>query len=111
MLNVYRCGWALWLLLVPGRPSRSRMERRLARVLATRHLAQAALLRSRPNLTALTVGAAVDLLHAATMGALAAVCPRSRRLALSSLAGSLLLAAGASVVRRNAVSQAPRATT
>lgn len=111
MLNVSRCGWALWLLLVPGRSSPSQMERRLARALAARHLAQAALLRSSPGVPALTVGAGVDLLHASTMGALAAVSPCCRRLALSSLASSLLLAAGASVIRRNAVTQAPRAMT
>jgi hypothetical protein len=86
------------------------VERKLARALAARHFAQAELLRRHPGLTALTIGAGVDLLHASTMGALAAGRPRCRRLALGSLASSLLLASGALVIWRNAVCRGPRAT-
>jgi len=110
VLNVARCGWAV-MLLVRGRPERSRVDcrsrgqRTFARTLAVRHFAQAALLHRDHSPRALTAGAGVDLLHATTVGALAVVRPAWRRLALSSVASSLLLALGALALSRNAVSQ------
>jgi hypothetical protein len=77
---------------VPGRP-----ERRVARVLGARHLAQALLTAAAPRPEVFALGAQVDALHAASMLALAAVDGRARRAALTdALAEAVFAAAGLS---------------
>jgi hypothetical protein len=70
------------LLRGVGGPS-DRSTRVVARVLGARHLAQAVALR-RHDRTAVGVGAATDVLHSASMLALASVSRPHRRVALAS---------------------------
>jgi hypothetical protein len=73
-----------------------RRARRAAQLLGARHLVQAAVTALAPAPGVLAVGAGVDSLHAASMLALAAVSPGTRRAALTdALAEALFAAAGA----------------
>jgi len=106
---VVRAGYGGALLTVPGpvirlataRPAAPR-ARAVARVLGARHLLQAALTTaaasSRPSLE---IGAAIDLVHAASMAALTPLADRQvRRLSLSdALIESAFAAAGVSAAR------------
>lgn len=68
--------------LASGQPGDSR-ARAVARLLGARHLAQAALTAARPSREILVLGAEVDLLHAASMLALAMEDAPRRRLGLT----------------------------
>lgn len=87
-----------WNPLAPG--IEPRLMQRLARVLAGRQLAQGALTIGAPRPNTLGLGAAVDLLHAASMVALAAVVPAARRPAAASAIVAALAAARARQLRR-----------
>jgi hypothetical protein len=81
-----RAGYGAALLCAPGpliglctgRPPGPR-ARRVARVLGARHVVQAAITAANPGPTVITLGALTDLLHAASMFALAAVDQTPRR--------------------------------
>jgi hypothetical protein len=85
------------LLLAPGGVLRrigdpaGRGTRVAARILGARHLAQATLMQLRPDRTAVTLGAATDSLHCASMLAAALLSRRHRRVALAAglVAGAL----------------------
>jgi hypothetical protein len=105
LLQVARAGYGGALLIVPGpvirvaagRPAGPR-ARAVARVLGARHLLQAALtVAAAPDGPALGVGVAIDLVHAASMTALALADRQVRRLTLSdALIETTFAAAGAS---------------
>ncbi|SDS69710.1 hypothetical protein SAMN04488570_2471 [Nocardioides scoriae] len=67
--------------------------RRVVRILGARYVVQAAggTLARRPWVTAVDAG--VDVVHAVSMAGVAALAPRHRRLALTSLAAALVFAA------------------
>ncbi len=99
---VTRAGWGFALLVVPERvlaisgpgpvPTHALV---LARVLGARQLLQSAATVVAPTRPVAAVGAAVDLLHAGTDVALAAVSPRWRRIAVvDALLGAALIAVG-----------------
>lgn len=106
-LEAVRFGWGSLLLLRPqpvlavvtGRPA-TPAGRRILRVLAARHLVQAAIGTKRHTKTVLTVNAAVDGLHALSCG-LAALNPAVRRAALADglVASAFCLASTASARR------------
>lgn len=107
LLQAARAGYGGALLIAPGpvirlvagRPAGSR-ARAVARVLGARHLLQAALTAAAPDGPSLGIGAAVDLVHAASMAALALADRPARRLALSdALIESAFAAAGVSAAR------------
>ncbi|HSZ40034.1 MAG TPA: hypothetical protein VK817_08760 [Trebonia sp.] len=89
-LSLARAGYGAVLLCAPGAvislctggPASPR-ARAVARVLGFRHLAQAAVTAGAPTPGVLTVGARVDLLHAASMLALGAANGALRRAPLS----------------------------
>lgn len=95
VLNVVRTGYGLAQLITPParhgevKPGRVHIPRldgsgqTVVRVLGSRHLVQAALSQSSPTSAVLALGAAVDLLHAASMVALAAADRRLRSAALA----------------------------
>jgi len=104
LLQVVRAGYGGVLLIVPGpvirlatgRPAGPR-ARAVARVLGARHLIQAALTAAAaaPTAASLGLGAAVDLAHAASMGALGLADRQVRRLTLpDALIESTFAAAG-----------------
>lgn len=64
-----------------GRPA-SVIARRFTRVVGVRHLIQAVLTHTAPELLTPSGGAVIDGLHGATMMVLAAACPRYRRAAV-----------------------------
>jgi hypothetical protein len=85
-----RATYGAALVLVPGpviwlatgrRPSRRAC--RVAQVLGTRHLIQAALTAAAPEPAVLAIGGQVDAVHAASMLLLAAVSRAGRRAALT----------------------------
>jgi hypothetical protein len=76
------CAPGLLIRLASGQPADSR-ARAVARLLGARHLAQAALTTARPSPEILALGAEVDLLHAASMLALATADAPRRRLGLT----------------------------
>jgi hypothetical protein len=81
VFTVTRAGYGAAQLLLAARlagPGDRPAARRLVRVLGARHLAQAALTGPEPTTGLLALGAEADLLHAATMLALAATRPRYR---------------------------------
>jgi hypothetical protein len=89
VITVARAGWAAVLLLAPervlaigGQPSIPAAAVVVARVLGARQLLQSALTAAAPTGPLLSVGAAVDAVHAGTDVGLAAVSPRWRRIAL-----------------------------
>jgi hypothetical protein len=104
LLQVARAGYGGALLIAPGPVIRAAAGgpdgprvRAVARVLGARHLLQAALTTAAGwSPESLWIGAAVDLLHAASMGALAAD-RRVRRLTLTdALVESTFVLAGGS---------------
>jgi len=101
-----RAAYGAALVLVPGPAIRlatgrlpSRRACRVARVLGTRHLIQAALTAAAPGSAALEIGGQVDAVHSASMLLLAAVSRAGRRAALSdALTEAALAAAGYSAI-------------
>ena len=85
LVPLARAGYGAALLCAPGpmigvvtgQPP-SRRARRVARVLGVRHLAQAAITALNPGPEVVALGVIVDLLHAASMFAFAAVVPDLR---------------------------------
>lgn len=100
-----RAGYGVALLSVPGpmigvctgRPPGPR-ARAVARVLGVRQLAQAAVTVWFPGPEVVAVGVAVDLLHAASMFALAAVDQTPRRAEFADALAATALAVGESAV-------------
>ena len=85
-----RATYGAALVLAPGPTIRiatcrhpSRRACRVARVLGTRHLIQAALTAAAPGPAVLAMGGQVDAVHTASMLLLAAVSPAERRAALT----------------------------
>jgi hypothetical protein len=102
LVPLARAGYGTALLCAPGpmigvvtgQPPSPR-ARRTARVLGVRHLAQAAVTVWAPGPETVAVGVVVDLLHAASMFALAAAGQGPRRAELAdALAASSLAVAG-----------------
>lgn len=90
---VARAAWGAGCLAAPAAVGRvlglapgDRRARLLLRLLGARDLGQAALAATAPPPALLRFGAGVDVLHAASMVALAAVSPHYRRPALTSAA-------------------------
>ncbi|MDM4719295.1 hypothetical protein QTQ03_06665 [Micromonospora sp. WMMA1363] len=87
-VTAVRLAWGTALLLMPGQllrpvgPVTTAAERTL-RVLGARQVAQAAVTAYRPTPVVFTLGAVVDVLHAGTAVALAAVDRRQRSAALT----------------------------
>lgn len=80
--------------------TRSRLERKVLRVLAVRHVVQLALTLAKPTRRVLVAGAAVDALHALSMVGCAAVSPEHRSAAVADAAAAGGLAAAGALVRR-----------
>jgi hypothetical protein len=86
LVPLARAGYGTALLVAPGpmigivtgQPP-SRRARQVARVLGARHLAQAAITALNPGPEVVALGVIVDLLHAASMFAFAAVVPDLRQ--------------------------------
>jgi hypothetical protein len=101
-LQVARAAYGAALVLAPSPAIRlatgrlpSRRARRVARVLGTRHLIQAALTAAAPGPAVLAVGGQVDAVHTASMLLLAAISRAGRRAALTdALTEAVLAAAG-----------------
>lgn len=108
-LNLVRAAWGAVLLTAPdilaGRDrshGTATAARRTIQVLGGRQVIQAALTAWRPSTAVLTAGAATDVLHAASMAALAAVDARWRnRAAADAALGALLAASGARAAWRH----------
>jgi hypothetical protein len=99
-LSAVRAGYGAAQLLFPelvtGRLAGRGLdtaERFTARVLGARQLVQAVVSGNPPGRRALLAGAGVDILHAASMVALAVAEPRRRRLAGAETATALCFAA------------------
>ncbi|HEY3976724.1 MAG TPA: hypothetical protein VGM79_05585 [Streptosporangiaceae bacterium] len=115
--TVARAGYGAALCCAPGRMLRleggagaeaSPGARAVARVLGGRHLAQAVLSAARPTPAVLALGAGTDVLHSASMMALAALDRPRRRLGLSdSLLAAAFAAGGWALTRRAAAHPAP----
>ena len=100
VMRIVRTGLGTVYLLVPeGIPSLLSVRvdhraRRVVRILGARYLAQAVMISSAPRTPfAPGIGAAVDLIHASSMVALAAVDQRRRRLALADAGAATAFAA------------------
>ena len=117
MLNAVRTAYGLARLIRPGaladeqkvggRESRGRI---VVRALGARQVVQAAASQPAPTAPVLALGAGVDLLHAATMLAVAVAAPgkRRRRAALIETAAALGFAvAGASAAWRTRRGRTP----
>ena len=98
-LALIRAAYGTALLIWPGpviqlatgrHPDRRACQ--VARVLGARHLAQAALTTTFPGPQLLAAGAAVDVIHAASMPVLAAVSRPGRRAALADMAIEIMFA-------------------
>jgi hypothetical protein len=75
-------------------------DRRIARILAFRHMCQGVVTVKDPSPDVVLVGVGVDLLHAASMFVLAAAAPRRRRSSLVDAAAATgAAAAGLGLVR------------
>ena len=77
--------------VVTGQPP-SRRARQVARILGVRHLTQAAITALNPGPEVVALGVVVDLLHAASMFAFAAVVPDLRRAELADALAATALA-------------------
>jgi hypothetical protein len=105
-----RAGYGAALLCAPGpmigvctRQSPSLRARRVARILGVRHLAQAVVTARSPGPVVVAVGVLVDLLHAASMFALAAADQSLRRAELAdALAATALALAEPAMASRDA---------
>jgi hypothetical protein len=95
-------------LVAGGGASPNPGARAVARVLGARHLAQAVLSAARPTPAVLSLGAGVDVLHSASMLALAAVDRPRWRLGLTDgvIAGAFAASGFAAVGRSLAASSA-----
>jgi hypothetical protein len=99
LIPLARAGYGTALLCAPGpligvvtgQPP-SRRARRVARVLGVRHLAQAVVTALSPGPEVVALGVVVDLLHAASMFAFAAVVPDLRRAELADALAATSLA-------------------
>jgi hypothetical protein len=99
---IARLTWGVLLTTAPGtvletitgRPA-TPSQRWVLRVLGSRHAVQAMVDLARPTPAVLRLGAAVDLLHAATCAGAVAFLPLWRRPAAMDGVGALVLAAGA----------------
>jgi hypothetical protein len=102
LVPLVRAAYGVALLCAPGYLVRactgqfpSPRARRVVRVLAVRHLAQAAITVWAPGPDTVVVGAAVDVLHSASMFAFAAATQPLRRAELAdALAAATLAVAG-----------------
>ncbi len=110
-----RAGYGALQLTCPTRVSRWLLHRRLdvrgqgaARVLGARQLAQALASGPVPGYPVLAVGAGVDLLHAASMLALALTGRRRRAALTDALIAGAFAAAGALAARQAAHEPPPR---
>ena len=110
-LALVRAGYGLLQLgsLPLSRGTDAPAVRRTVRVLGLRQLVQAAVTAPTPSPAVLALGVEVDLLHAASMVALAAVRPRYRRAALAEALAATALACAGTIAARRARS-ASRAT-
>jgi hypothetical protein len=114
-LQIVRATYGAALVLVPGPAIRlatgrlpSRRACRVARVLGTRHLIQAALTAAAPEPAVLALGGQVDTVHTASMLLLAAVSPVGRRAALTdALTEAAFATAGFSASGGGLVSRMP----
>jgi len=99
LVPLARAGYGAALLCAPGpmigvvtgRPP-SRRARQVARVLGARHLTQAAITAVNPGPEVVALGVVVDLLHAASMFAFAAVVPDLRDAELADALAATALA-------------------
>jgi hypothetical protein len=99
LVPLARAGYGAALLCAPGpmigvvtgQPP-SRRARQIARVLGVRHLAQAAITALNPGPEVVALGVIVDLLHAASMFAFAAVVPDLRQAELADALAATALA-------------------
>jgi hypothetical protein len=99
LVPLARAGYGTALLWAPGpiigvvtgQPP-SRRARQVARVLGVRHLAQAVIAALNPGPEVVALGVVVDLLHAASMFAFAAVVPDLRRAELADALAATALA-------------------
>jgi hypothetical protein len=99
LVPLARAGYGAALLCAPGpmigivtgKPP-SRRARQVARVLGVRHLAQAAVTALNPGPEVVALGVVVDLLHAASMFAFAAVVPDLRDAELADALAATALA-------------------
>ena len=113
LIPLARAGYGTALLCAPGpmigvvtgQPP-SRRARQVARILGVRHLAQAAITAFNPGPEVVALGVVVDLLHAASMFAFAAVVPDLRDAELADA-----LAATALAVAEPAISSVGRPKT
>lgn len=114
-LNLVRAAWGTVLLTAPdifADSSRSRRSgtaaRRTIQVLGGRQVIQAALTTRRPSTAVLAAGVATDVLHAASMVALAIVDARWRnRAAASAALGALFAVSGARAARTDGTARRP----
>jgi hypothetical protein len=99
LVPLARAGYGTALLVAPGpmigvvtgQPP-SRRARQVARILGVRHLAQAVITVLNPGPEVVALGVVVDLLHAASMFAFAAVVPDLRRAELADALAATALA-------------------
>jgi hypothetical protein len=99
LVPLARAGYGTALLIAPGpmigvvtgQPP-SRRARQVARILGVRHLAQAAITAADPGPEMVALGVIVDLLHAASMFAFAAVVPELRSAELADALAATALA-------------------
>jgi len=120
LVPLARAGYGTALLCAPGpmigvltgQPP-SRRARRVARVLGVRHVAQAVVTALSPGPEVVALGVVVDLLHAASMFAFAAVVPDLRRAELADALAATSLAVAepalSSVARPKTVGRDQRA--
>ena len=113
-LPVVQAGFGMVQLAAPGLlPERllgQRLDQRarlIARILGTRHLAQACLSGPAPTIAVLALGAEVDAAHAASMIGLAVSGPRWRRAALASAAVAAGFATAGGLAARRAAGHLP----
>jgi hypothetical protein len=115
LLELARASYGAALVMAPGTltylatgRSVGRRGRRVARLLGTRHLVQAAVTAFVPVRGVFALGAAVDAVHAGSMLLLAAADPVARDAALTdALAEAAFAAAGWSAAGKSASVQAP----
>lgn len=108
ILGGVRAGYGGLLVLAPGavgrlgrRESIDERTRRVARILGARHLAQAAVSSRAGGYPVLALGAALDLLHASSMGVLGVLDRSHRRTAtLDALIAASFAVAGLLAARR-----------
>jgi hypothetical protein len=108
-LNAMRAGYGFARLLRPEPLADQSFEgdydaraHTVDRVLGSRHLAQAIVSQAVPTARVLLLGAAVDLLHAASMLALAGVSRRRQSAALTEAVAALGFAAAGALAARHA---------